>query len=526
MIGTSAKKRLIALHGWSATILAILLYVVMLTGTIIVLEDELEHWSKGESERVLPFGQDNFGTIVSDYAATIPQDLREELRIVPTGPDTARLDFAGYKLIEGEREHFHTVFEVHTKTGEQIRKQAGIDGTINYSEPEDYLVRFWYDMHVRLHVPGSLGLYLTGIAGVAMIIAAFTGVLIHRHIIKEMFVTGRPGDRLVSFRDRHNLAGVWSLPFAVLLAFTGTFFSFATSLALPIVAMSAFKGDQEAVIAAVLRPTPPQIEETAELTDLGAVFRLAETEAGTPIVFATVLNWGLANAEITTSHEVGAQHLTQTQLAFNGVNGTLVERITPVGSEPSVGSTLVSLIGPLHFGNFAGLASKAIWVLLGGAMTYTIVTGLHLWLRRRADDPAWRAGSHAMAVTVWGLPLSLVASAYGFFAAGTVGMHVQATVWSFLGMAALSILWGVFAWRQSAEILSKHMKRLLGVSLALLPLVRMATGGMSWGEAVGDGVEAVLLIDILCIGLGIGCVLSTRNQQPVVPEQKAAELAE
>ncbi|MEM8838076.1 MAG: PepSY-associated TM helix domain-containing protein [Pseudomonadota bacterium] len=526
MIGSSAKKRLIALHGWSATILAILLYVVMLTGTIIVLEDELGYWSSGEKETFLPFGQDNIGTIISDYAAQVRKGLREELQIIPTGSETVRLDFAGYKEIDGRPEHFHTVFDVNSKTGELIRQQAGVDGAITYTEPQDYLVSFWYDMHVRLHVPGSLGLYLTGIAGIAMIIAAVTGVMVHRHIIKEMFFTGRPGDRLVSFRDRHNLAGVWSLPFAVLLAITGTFFSFATTFALPVVAISAFKGDQEAALAAVLRPTPPRIEETAEITDLGAVFRLAETEAGTPVQFATVHNWGLANAEITTSHVLGEKQLTETQLAFNGVNGTLIERVTLVGSEPSSGNTLIGLMAPLHFGNFAGLASKVIWVLLGAAMTYTIVTGLYLWLRRRADDPAWRAGSHAMTVTVWGLPLSLVASAYGFFAAGTVGMHVQATVWSFLGMAALSILWGVFAWRQSAETLSKHMKRLVGISLALLPLVRMATGGMSWGEAIGDGVEAVLLIDLLCIGLGIGCVLSARNRAPLATRQDSAEPAE
>ena len=270
-LAAPAKKRLISVHGWSATVLAILLYVVMLTGTVVVLEDEIAYWSGGKAEIETPF-KDGFGDVLEHYAAQVPQPLREELIVTGSGPASARLMFHGHiETQEGGHEEFYRVFEVNSTTGHLLSAQAGRAEDIEFQQPHHFLAQFWREMHVRLHVPGALGLYLTGIAGMAMLVMAVTGVLIHRHIIREIFVGGRPGNRLVSYRDRHNLVGVWSLPFAVILSITGTFYSFATSLALPVGAISAFNGDQEAALAAVLRATPPHIEQQSDMADFDQI---------------------------------------------------------------------------------------------------------------------------------------------------------------------------------------------------------------------------------------------------------------
>ena len=46
-VSQAKTKRLLAVHGWSGTILGLLLYVVIFTGAIVVFADEIGAWSRG-----------------------------------------------------------------------------------------------------------------------------------------------------------------------------------------------------------------------------------------------------------------------------------------------------------------------------------------------------------------------------------------------------------------------------------------------------------------------------------------------
>ena len=110
------------------------------------------------------------------------------------------------------------------------------------NDPYTALGRFYVDLHVRLHVPNPWGLILTGILGLAMLVAAVSGILMHRHLFRDIFIL-RGRDRLVGLRDLHSVAGTWTLPHAFVLAFTGAYLSFTIAVALPMLAKIAFKGD-------------------------------------------------------------------------------------------------------------------------------------------------------------------------------------------------------------------------------------------------------------------------------------------
>src|SRR3546814_17066961 len=69
----------------------------------------------------------------------------------------------------------------------------------------------------------SSDLLLTGILGLAMLVAAISGLLIHRHLFKDIFTLRTRANPVLVDRDRHSVAGTWSLPFAFILAFTGSF---------------------------------------------------------------------------------------------------------------------------------------------------------------------------------------------------------------------------------------------------------------------------------------------------------------
>src|SRR3546814_542392 len=84
-----------------------------------------------------------------------------------------------------------------------------------------------------------------------MLVAAISGLLIHRHLFKDIFTLRTRANPVLVDRDRHSVAGTWSLPFAFILAFTGSFFSFFGTIGVPVVAMAAFSGDVQALNDAV-----------------------------------------------------------------------------------------------------------------------------------------------------------------------------------------------------------------------------------------------------------------------------------
>src|SRR3546814_19172221 len=107
----------------------------------------------------------------------------------------------------------------------------------------------------------SSDLLLTGILGLAMLVAAISGLLIHRHLFKDIFTLRTRANPVLVDRDRHSVAGTCSLPFAFILAFTGSFFSFLGTLGVPVLAIAAFRGDVQAFTDALFchppKPPPP-----------------------------------------------------------------------------------------------------------------------------------------------------------------------------------------------------------------------------------------------------------------------------
>lgn len=506
-LSNNARKRLISLHGWAATVLSIILYVVMLTGAIIVFDHEIYKWSSGRAESINPVLHHRLSDHIARFAKQVPEPLRQQISVGRGHEDTLRLNFSGLvKNTRGPRtgrdETYVRIFEVDPDSGRVQRafggRLAGLDTMARGRALEHFVV----DLHVRLHVPGRWGLYLTGIAGVAMLVLAITGVMIHRHLFKEFFVTERPGKRLVSFRDKHNLAGVWSLPFAVLLAFTRAFLSFATSLGLPVVAMVAFGGDQQKAIDTVLGGRPAQTLAVSEPVDIDWVIARARARIGTPVLGVEIRNMGRPNSEIITRHERPARTMRGVVHRWNGVHGGYLGPVQTVGTAPSTGNTLAELVAPLHFGNFAGYWSRMVWVALGAAMTFTIVSGLQLWLRRRADAPGWAVAERAFSTVVWGLPIALVGSACGYFLARLGNAHEAGTVWGFLLTSAAVI--GIALWwrRLPLDELARRFCLILGATMLFMPVLRLQTGGLSWGEAIVQKAVALMFIETLCLIIG------------------------
>lgn len=487
-------KLMVAVHGWSGIVLGLLLYAVVMTGMAAVFAEEIGAWSAGHVETRSAF-EKPIDASVRALAPRTPEEFRHDVDVFEIGDHNLGVFFHRHETKPSGELVSRGVYYQLDDAGRVVNEQRGTGEEVFGPRNDDALSSFLVDTHVRLHVPDPWGLLLTGVLGLAMLVAAISGLLIHRHLFKDIFTLRRKVSPVLVDRDRHSVAGTWSLPFAFILAFTGSFFSFFGTVGVPIVAMAAFGGDQVALSEAVFgNPGKPDPSPRA-IGNLDRIAADATQRAGGAPTFMAIEHFGRGDAKVTTFHEPKRGDIEPSTLLYNGTTAAFEREKPSIGTQPSTGGTLTAIMGPLHFGNFAGVLSKAVWFGLGFAMCYVTLTGLRLWLvRRREGARSLEWLDRTVTVVGFGLPLALLVSAVAFLFAMPLGSAVYWTPTAFLAACAAIILAGFLT--PSRAVLDRALQLAIAGLLLALPLIRLATGGPGWSAAIAAEQLSIVAVDL------------------------------
>lgn len=509
MVDQATSKRLLAVHGWSGVVLGLFLYVVIITGTVAVLSQEIGAWSIGAARTQAPFSQP-LNSKIQDLAQSVDPKYREDVTLYPNASGTMVVFFHTHGVnTAGNPDDVGVRFLLEPGTLKVVARDEGF-GTELPDDRDSALDYFISLLHISLHAPDPVGLYLTGLAGFVMLFAVISGIILHRHLIKDLFVAPRLSSRLLNRRDRHILAGSWSLPFGFLLAFTGTFFSFAGAIGLPIVAMVAFGGDQQAMTETLVGAPEMVSKRPAGMADLDSILARSIARTGTEPTFVSIAHWGTADASAQLYHLPTGSAVEASTHVYDMATGRYQGVKPDLGAKPSLGSAIYAWMGPLHFGHFAGLLSKLIWVSLGLAASYVTLTGLRLWVERRPDMRSGRVLGVAIPMVGFGVPIGLTGAAFGFLLNYPAGDPVYATAFGFVAGCAFAVLMaGALIRRNDA---SRIFMGVLGLAMAALPVVRLATGGPGWPWLVETGHAVVVMIDLMLLAGGAFALQQSRRK--------------
>ncbi|MFS1703383.1 PepSY-associated TM helix domain-containing protein [Alteromonas sp. AMM-1] len=498
----SKAKALLNLHSWSGIALGILLYAVIFTGTVAVVSDEVGEWSNSNQHQQLLATQ-NVDEVLSKLAAQTNSDYLEEISAYEDHRQNLVFFFHTHKQNpDGDMDEYGVQYKVNAN-GNIAQQQEGFGSDI-YAQDDSYaLSRFLVSIHTELHLPAPWGLILTGILGLAMLIAAVSGFMMHRHLFTDLFTIRKQRDGKSLKRDSHTVAGTWSIPFAILLAFTGSFFSFATAFGLPAMAVVAFGGDQEAMMHTLVGEQQHKSEAPQPSASVDTMLSDAVSRQSAVPTFIAISHWGTESASMMAFFMPSDGEVGFAQLVYNATNGDFVESKPQVGTVPSAGSVIMSLIYPVHFGTFAGFMSKIIWISLGVASCYVIVTGLQLYaFRNEKQASGWRWFSRLCVWGFCGLPLCSLSSALGFFVSGA--LVANQSVWTPLAFVLAAAMVSILALTVKSIVrLQNLLLAANGLLCLLLPVTRYLTSEFGWLQAIEQGNVSLMFIDavlLLCSG--------------------------
>jgi len=190
------------LHTWAGLVVGSLLFVIFWTGTLAVFDREIDRWTMPSTRLpVSPFNPDlaiaamnkQFPT-ASSWGLDLPTHRAPASKAYVRFPDGSS-----------------TVTYLDPSSGTNLGDPGTKGGT-----------GFFYPYHFMLHISAfNIGLLICALAALIMMVLCVSGVIVHKHIIRNFFSLRTEANAQRTVLDIHNLSGVLLLPFHFVIAFSG-----------------------------------------------------------------------------------------------------------------------------------------------------------------------------------------------------------------------------------------------------------------------------------------------------------------
>ncbi len=401
------------LHTWFGLALGYVLMVCFFFGALSVFDREFDRWALPDT-RFEPQPMPSFDKVLAPAFARLQPDEADYTLNMPAlhdpakGAPTPRLELppdeywaytthrdpvlaigAGFRVPKPKDEslenHIHGNATIDPRSGEAVRADQLKIGS-----------QWFFPLHYSLNWQWkNLGTFIVGLAGVIMLVALVTGVIMHRKIFREFF-TFRPKKQTQrSLLDLHNLSGVVALPFHFFFAFTGVLI-FAGYYYFPV---SQFQlkplHDQHEVVEARETGLPHQRAGVpAPLASVDAMMaeakrRWAARDMTGEIGFLQIHHLGDANGYVSI-YRAGSDRvaLVGEAIHFKASTGEVLREEPP--RTPVQG--LNEFLTGLHLQHFEHWTLRWLYVLGGLAGCACIATGFLFFVEKRKAAHA-RAGS-------------------------------------------------------------------------------------------------------------------------------------
>lgn len=505
------------LHTWVGLVVGWILFFVFVTGTAGYVDDEITRWM--EPERPLPMQ-----VLPEQSSQMLDQALTQLQAHAPAESKAWTIILPHQALNPRATQGLSIGWEEMPQPGQRARRGGEeLDPVTGQIQPETEPRATaggtgLYRMHYALHyIPYPVAIWLVGICTMLMLLAVITGVVTHKKIFTDFF-TFRPGKGQRSWLDAHNIVSVMSLPFFLMITYTGLIFFM--SIYMPTgreVMYGATEEGRQAYFQDLRQQKRDFLPVSAPQASLSEMMHSAEQAWGKNSIASVQITHpadSQAYVELRRTGVTGVYWTRAETLRFNAIDGSAME---PENNSNVTGDTHRVLLA-LHEGVFAEWWLRWLYFISGLLGCAVIGTGLVLWtVKRRTQHQKRMAKAAALSVserfdaaglrlveilnagTLAGLPLGLAAY---FWANRLLPINMaDRAAWEF---HALFLVWGWSFLYASWRPLKRAWLELLyltAAAYALIPVLNLLTTDRHLGVTVIHGDWGLAGFDLTMFGL-------------------------
>lgn len=363
-------RRWSIVHRWTSLICTLFLFAICVTGLPLLFSDEIDAWLTPHVYADVPAGTPpaSLDSVVAKAHASFPREVVTSVFVDDDEPQTYVWLAPSWKsmLDDPASRHF---LRFDSRTGALLERSQSMSA------------QRWQFMNVMLSVhrdlfaglPGELFL---GAMGLLFVVAIISGVVLYGPFMKNLEFGTVRANRAPRIRwlDLHNLLGIVTLAWALVVGATGVM----NELATPLFALWQ-RGDVRHMLAQYSGATPPA---QSELASVQAAYDTAKRAVPgmtiTAVTFPTRVNGSPWHYLLWAK---GATSLTSRLFSPILVDAR-TGQLTQVLEMPWYLRAL-EVSRPLHFGDYGGMPLKILWALLDLMTIVVLGSGLYLWFARR-----------------------------------------------------------------------------------------------------------------------------------------------
>lgn len=483
-------RKYLVVHTWTGILSSILLFVAFYAGALSMFEPEISQWVNVTAQS--PSGKPDIDALAQAFFEDAAKPPKAAEMTLPTpfdsavirfknaqGNQIAYLDEAG-KLAQEPDMGFSTGDFV-----DYVHRKGGLPLSLEMAEP------------------------IIGIVALLYGIALVSGVIVLLpSLVKDLFYVRISRNLKRMWLDLHNVVGITSLPFHVVMAISAAVFCLhdyvydAQSAAI-------YPQGIDGVLAEV-RAEMPQALPSTQKDWLPPTQLIARAQAHAPSFTPTFMRYrdvadGAATVQLAgTDDAYFARSSRVGYLTLEPATGRILDATYMLGPESTWGSVLASFFS-LHFGSYGGVPVRILYALLGVMGAFLFYSGNLLWIASRlkksgqatapfSEQPRNVRWLGALTIgaclgCVAGLSAALVAVRW-LASSGIAPESIAYGAYYAVFFACLAFAFVRGAWRVSAPLLA-----FAGLCTLSIPLTSLLALFSSLAPTTGQYLSAMIFID-------------------------------
>lgn len=370
------------LHTWVGISAGILLFICFFAGGLTMFQHQLSQWAAPPQQKLAKIQTNQYNQLVEQVQAKYPE--------------TQKAFTLSFSSLEGHNapiqwEAAHEETEDHHGVDiAQTSMMATLDNNGQLIAKEENVSKLGWlieQLHETAGIPGMMGhhtagVMVMGVVAVLYFLAIMSGLIVLLPtLISDYFAVRKGKNKKRFWLDTHNVIGITSLPFHIIISVSVVVFAFH----------DIFYGALTQLVSKdkplFERPPAVKIVEPNPQLDVEKVFLNIQKAAPDyridGIRFNQLDNPERASAFVALYHpDRMLRGDTFDYMSFNPYQNTPYPTKT-LSTEESSAASLIRSMFALHFGNYGGEPIRWIYVIFGLGGAYLFYSGNILWIETR-----------------------------------------------------------------------------------------------------------------------------------------------